>query len=570
MIDFRPTHRLRMAVAGLAAALTIAACGATPDTGAAGSGSTVAPVGSVATTDSAATDSADTDGAASGSTTTSGSSSDPRAETTVAAAQAAAGSGSTAGLAAFSDNTEPHAEADDADYTAADAMSVTLADGGSTSTASSRVSIDGDTITISAPGTYVLSGTLSNGSVVVNSSAEGKVRLVLSNAQITSTIGSALVISAADEAVVVLAPGTTNALTDGTGYDISADDAPNAALFSMADLTIAGTGTLTVTGNTNDGIGSKDGVVILSGSITVQASDDGIRGKDYVIVDGGTVNVTAGGDALKSDNETDDTVGYLAINGGAVTLKAGDDGMHAEGDLAVTGGTLAVVQSNEGLEGVTITLAGGSTDITASDDGVNASSGTGTNTGGGPGGGGMQGDGSLLTISGGTHLVNAGGDGLDSNGSTVISGGTTVVSGPTGSGNGALDSNGGITVTGGTVLAAGSAGMAESPSAESSSGWIAASVEVAAGQTVSVVSGSTVIASYTAVKDVSSLVLADSALKSGESYDLYVGGQLAATTVGTYSAGGSIDGATKTTTVTAGQAVAGGMGPGGMGRRPRG
>ncbi len=84
----------------------------------------------------------------------------------------------------------------------------------------------------------------------MNSDAEGKVRIVLDGASITNTAGSAMVITAADEAVVVLADGSENVLTDGTGYDTSADDAPNAALFSMADLTIGGTGSLTVTGNT--------------------------------------------------------------------------------------------------------------------------------------------------------------------------------------------------------------------------------------------------------------------------------------------------------------------------------
>ena len=156
--------------------------------------------------------------------------------------------------------------------------------------------------------------------------------------------------------------------------------------------------------------------------------------------------------------------------------------------------------------------------------------------------------------------MNSGGDGLDSNGSITITGGTTVVSGPTGSGNGALDSNGGITVEGGTVLAAGSAGMAESPATESAVGWVSVTLPstVAAGQTVSVVSGDTVIASYTAVKNIQSVVLAAAGITNGQSYDVYVGGSLASTTTGTYSAGGSIDGATKVATTTAGQAAVGG------------
>lgn len=480
--------------------------------------------------------------------------------TTTAAATSTTTSSTTTSstsAASLSDNIASHAEADDASYDAASASTITLADGASKTTAASGVTIAGNVITISAPGTYVISGTLSNGQVVVNSSADGTVRLVLSNASITHTAGSAVVITDADEAVVVLAEGTTNSITDGKGYDTTGNDAPNAALFSMADLTIGGTGTLTVTGNTGDGIASKDGLVILNGTVTVTAVDDAIRGKDYLIIENGTVSATATQDGLKSNNETDDKVGYILINGGTVTVAAGDDGLHAEGDLAVTGGKLTITKSNEGIEGSTITIAGGDTSVTSSDDGLNATQGP--NTSGGGGGGGMADDGSVLTISGGTLLVNAQGDGLDSNGKLVITGGTTVVSGPTGGGNGALDSNGGITITGGTVVAAGSAGMVEAPGSASTLGWVSVSTNVAAGQTVSVVSGTKVIASYTAVKTVANILVADSDITKGQSYDIYVGGKLAGTVVGTYSDSGDISGATKATSVTAGVSSGRGM-----------
>ena len=490
-------------------------------------------------------------------------------------------SGTSATTASLTDNVASHAEADDADYTASEAVTVTLADGASKASSSTGVSVDGDTVAISSPGTYVLSGTLSDGQVVVDSDAEGTVRIVLDNASISSSSASPFVIKAADEAVVVLADGTTNSLTDGASYgDDSSTDDPNATLYSMADLTITGTGSLAVKGNSNDGIASKDGLVIQSGTIAVVAADDGIRGKDYAIVEGGTIAVQAGGDAIKSDNETDDTVGYVSISGGSVTLAAGDDGIHAEGDLAVSGGTLTVKQSNEGIEGATITLSGGTNTITASDDAVNVSMGTATTSDqagqdgqdgqggqGGPGGGGMQdqtSQGAVLTISGGTNVITSEGDGLDSNGSIVVTGGTTVVNGPTMNGNGALDSNGGITVAGGTVVAAGSSGMAEAPETDSESGWVSVtfSSPVAAGETISIVSGDAVVASFTTAKETASLVVAADGITSGDSYDVYVGGSLASGPTGSYSAGGSIDGASKVTTVTAGEHTAsrGGMG----------
>ncbi|MGB7962490.1 MAG: carbohydrate-binding domain-containing protein, partial [Propionicimonas sp.] len=472
----------------------------------------------------------------------------------------------TSAAAALADNVASHAEAGDTEYDAATVTTVTLADGASKASSTTGVSITGDVITVSSPGTYVLSGSLSDGQIVVDSDAEGKVRIVLDDASVTSTTGSALVIEAADEAVVVLADGSSNSLADGTGYDTSAEDAPNAALFSMADLTIGGSGSLTVTGNTNDGIASKDGLVILGGTITVTAVDDGIRGKDYLMVADGTVTVEAKDDALKSDNVADDTVGYVLINAGTVTLSAGDDGVHAEGDFAINDGELTVSTSNEGLEGSTVTIAGGETSVTATDDGLNATSGATTEGGGGGGGGGgMQSDGSLLTVSGGTLLVNAEGDGLDSNGTITITGGTTVVSGPTGNGNGSLDSNGGLTMSGGTLVAAGSSGMAEAPAAASTIGWVSVSFAqpIAAGETVSIVKDGTVLAAYTTVKQVASLIVADSDITSGESYDVYVGGTLSGTTVGTYSDSSDLSGATKNATVTAGEHTASGFGGGG-------
>ena len=194
--------------------------------------------------------------------------------------------GSTAGI-------QSHAQADDVDYDAASAITVTLADAGTTASGAG-VSVDGASVTITDPGTYVLTGTLSNGTVVVDSAAEGKVRLVLDDASVTNSAGAAI-----------------NVVADGTGYDTSAEDAPNAALFSMADLTLGGTGSLTVTGNTNDGLASKDGLVILGGTITVTAVDDAIRGKDYVIVEDGVLDLTSEQDGLKSDNDTAGSLGGL-------------------------------------------------------------------------------------------------------------------------------------------------------------------------------------------------------------------------------------------------------------------
>ena len=107
----------------------------------------------------------------------------------------------------------------------------------------------------------------------------------------------------------MLADATENTISDGASYVFAdpVDDEPNAAIFSASDLTISGNGSLTVEGNYNDGIASKDGLTIAGGSITVSAVDDGIRGKDYVVVEDSVITIDAQGDGLKSDNEEDAT-----------------------------------------------------------------------------------------------------------------------------------------------------------------------------------------------------------------------------------------------------------------------
>ncbi|MCB1252351.1 MAG: carbohydrate-binding domain-containing protein, partial [Austwickia sp.] len=241
----KPT-RLGHGIAALGLALSVAACG---------SGNAIA-----------------------GLTTTGSSASST--STTRSTTEAAARTGAAAAL--LGDNVESHAQADDVDYDAASAVTVTLSDAGSTATGAG-VTVSGATVTITQKGTYVLSGTLTNGQVVVDSSAQGKVRLVLAGASISSTSSAAIYVKAADEAVIVLADGTTNTVSGAAASTTTTDpDAPNAAIFSMADLTIGDTGSLTVTGTGNDGIAGKDGLVILGGTIDITAKDDGIRGKDYL------------------------------------------------------------------------------------------------------------------------------------------------------------------------------------------------------------------------------------------------------------------------------------------------
>ena len=471
-------------------------------------------------------------------------------------------------VTAASISEDTHYDADDLTWDAAKEVAVTLKDGASAAAGSAAgVKVDGDTVTITAAGTYRLSGALSDGKVVIAAGEEDVVRVILDGVTLASSTGSPFVVQSANEAILFLDDGSTNSIKDAATYADQGTDAPNAALYSMADLTLAGTGSLEVTGQYNDGIVSKDGLVLAAGNVTVKAADDGIRGKDYAVLLDGTYQITAGGDGFKSDNDTDDGRGWLLVNGGKLTVSAGDDGVKAQNQLAIANGTVTVSESSEGLEAQHIAVSGGTVSVTATDDGVNASGGASTaaqsggGMGGGPGGGESVGDYSV-DISGGSLTINSEGDGLDSNGNASISGGTVVVNGPESNGNGALDVNGELAVSGGTVAAAGSAGMVVTPGTSSTQSGVQVTFAstVPAGTAVQLADADgKLVATFVTTKATGSLVFSAAGIEAGKQYTVYTGGTAK---VQSGLGEGSLDGGTELGTVTAGEYTQG-HGPGG-------
>lgn len=419
------------------------------------------------------------------------------------------------------------------------------------------IELTGSGTEITSAGVYRLTGSVSDGQINVNSADSGTVYLILDGVDVTSTTTAALTIADAGDVVIILADGSTNTLTDASSYT-TGEDGPSGTLYSTADLTITGSGSLNINGNYNDGIVSKDGLVIDSGTITVKASDDGIGGKDYLVVNNGTLNVSAGGDAMKSDNTEDVTMGFVAINGGTITLTAGDDGINgytdtliaggtttvsATGDgiksdiaLVVGGGTTTVTKSTEAVESNTIAISEGKLDLTSTDDAINASvSDTSTTS-------------PTLKISGGTTTINSEGDGIDVNGAFDMTGGVVTIHGPVSDGNGAMDVDSAFIISGGTLLAGGSAGMMMAPEISSPQGWVAATSPVSSGQSLEIKdSAGTVLASYRAEKQIASLIVSTAGMVNGSTYDVYLDGS-------------------KISSITAGQGGEGG--PGG-GRGPR-
>ncbi|MDR3276584.1 MAG: carbohydrate-binding domain-containing protein [Treponema sp.] len=427
--------------------------------------------------------------------------------------------------------------------TSASALAINLADGASTTAARSGVAINNstNTITITAPGTYALRGALSNGQVIVD--VNGDLFLVLNGVSITSRTGAALAIFGSAKKVISLAAATANTLTDAASYSsFYQDDEPNAALFAKNDLTINGTGSLTVKGNYNNGIASKDELKIMSGVITVTAAGAALKGNDALIIRGGTITTNSTGDGLHSDVA-------ILISGGTLSIATDDDGIHADESVQIEGGAINISKSKEGIEAAQVNISGGVIGIVSSDDGINAADGSGGNfpgmggrAAGGRGGrapnnapaapglppvsgAGTPATAIALTISGGIITVNSGGDGLDSNGSLFISGGTIIVHGPSNSGDSALDADGRIQISGGSLLAAGASRMAQAPDQSSSQPSITISFRTlrAAGSLISIKdSTGKTLAEYRALKSFQSLVVSLPALSTGASYSIYV------------------------------------------------
>ena len=433
-----------------------------------------------------------------------------------------------------------------------------------------------DDVTITDGGVYVLTGTLTDGCVLVNAPG-ADVTLVLQNADITCTDSSALYIYKAANVLVYLPDGTASTLTDGSSYDYgdsfsSADDEePNACLYSKSDLIIAGGGTLTVTGNANNGITGKDTLKIEGTTVNVTAANHGVNGKDCLVLKQADVTVTSGGDALRATNDSDSALGCILIGASALTLTAGedgikagtsitvrsgsytldctDDGIHANGNVTISGGTFAITTGDdgvhadnavtitdgtfsiskcyEGIEGQTIDISGGTIDIVSSDDGLNAAGGADQSGFGGRGpdrfGGSSD---SSITISGGTIRIDASGDGIDSNGALTVSGGEIYVSGPMSDGDSAIDYDGAATITGGTVVAAGYSGMAQNFSADSTQGSILLTCQSASTETIRVTDASgNVLVEFTPAKAYTCVVVSTPALTQGSTYTVTMGGQ---------------------------------------------
>lgn len=256
------------------------------------------------------------------------------------------------------------------------------------------VKLNNESITINKEGTYILSGTISNGQVVVDATNTSKIKIVLNGVTINNDTSAAIYVKQADKVFITTAKGGVNTLSNKSEFVNKASEEIDAVIYSKDDISLNGEGTLNINAVYGNGIVSKDDLVISSGSYNITAKNHGLRGKDAVKIGGGTINVKAGKDAIHAENNDDTSKGYiyvsggdinlesesdamdamslLQVDGGNITISSGDDGMHSDDKLIVKGGKVDILKSVEGIEGKQVDIKDGVVNIVSSDDGINA------------------------------------------------------------------------------------------------------------------------------------------------------------------------------------------------------
>lgn len=271
-------------------------------------------------------------------------------------------------------------------------------------------------------------------------------------------------------------------------------------------------------GNTNDASSVTDD----SGT-----SMKGLKAGNSMLINGGTFNINSADDGLHSNVS-------ITVNGGELSIASGDDGVHADDSITVAGGNINVTESYEGIEAANIDIKSGNIKVVATDDGINAAGGTDSSgiTGGRDGmfgnkegKGGMSSSNGSIKISGGNIYINMSGDGIDANGTLEITGGTVTVSGANSGDTAILDFDITGTISGGTFIGTGaSGGMTQNFSSESEQGAILLDASGYDGTVIKLSDSSgKVIASYTAERDFSQVIISCAEISKGNSYTLTVG-----------------------------------------------
>lgn len=319
--------------------------------------------------------------------------------------------------------------------------------GSSASASSDSVQISGTTLTITEEATYILSGTLDDGMIIVNAPDTAKLQLVLDGVNIHCETSAPLYILEADKVFVTLADGTENTLSNGGTFTAIDENNIDAVIFSKQDLTLNGSGSLTINSPAGHGIVSKDDLVLTGGTFTVNAASHGLDANDSVRITGETsITVDSGKDGIHAENNDDTSLGFVYISSGTMKIESEGDGISAGAYMQIEGGTIEVLAGGGSENGTKESsdswggFQGGgrpgqspAASTTASDDSSTSMKG-------------LKSAAEML-ISDGSFTINSADDSVHSNASITVNGGIFEIA----SGDDAVHADETLTITAGTI-----------------------------------------------------------------------------------------------------------------------
>ncbi len=293
---------------------------------------------------------------------------------------------------------------------------------------------DGQNISITSEGVYVISGSASNVTITVDAGDEDKVQIVLDGVSITNTSSPCIYVKNADK-VFVTTTSSDNTLSATSTFTADGTTNTDAVIFSKDDLVLNGQGTLNIS-STDNGISCKDDLKITGGTIVINCQSDGIEANDSIAIADGNITIKTSKDAIHAENDEDNSTGYVYICGGTLDLNAGSDGIQATTIAQIDGGTLNITAA-EGIEGTFVQINGGTINISSSDDGINGANKSSAYS-------------VTVEINGGDITISMGQgdtDAIDSNGDLYINGGTLNITAQS-----PFDYDGQANYTGGTMI----------------------------------------------------------------------------------------------------------------------
>lgn len=279
-----------------------------------------------------------------------------------------------------------------------ESTSIAIKFAGNTAICSSNaVNVSENIVTITDEGTYILSGSLNDGTVIVDAEKKDKVQLVLDNVYVNCDTFAPIFIKQADKVFITMVSDSVNTLSNCGNFDYIEENSVDAVIYSKEDLTLNGSGSLNILSSAGHGIVSNDELVLTEGTYKIDCKYHGMNAKDSICVANASVNITSGKDGIHVENSDDSTLGFIYIQSGSFNIDSAGDGISASGQMLIDGGTFDIVSGggSGNLE---------SENISESNKGIRA-------------------DGNLI-INGGTFNIDSSGDAVHSNYSVIVGGGS--------------------------------------------------------------------------------------------------------------------------------------------------